>query len=129
MKPIPDRQDPTQWEPTWRPGLDWKFKVGDVFRLDTTESESGSVYRISTLETKPGREYEIPLERQNDHCTGWLGGFAWDFARPSTRIKLWLWNENESIVVVNDPAWKAWAHNIPGECPCGILRTACEYHR
>jgi len=37
-------------------------------------------------------------------------------------------------VAVNDTPesssdWRAWAHNIPGECACGIRREACKYHR
>jgi len=25
--------------------------------------------------------------------------------------------------------WRTWAHNRPGDCPCGIARTMCDYHR
>ena len=25
--------------------------------------------------------------------------------------------------------WKSWAHNKPGDCPCGISRKMCDYHR
>lgn len=25
--------------------------------------------------------------------------------------------------------WRAWAHNVPGECPCGIKRQDCIYHQ
>lgn len=25
--------------------------------------------------------------------------------------------------------WRAWAHNMPGECACGIVRSLCIYHR
>lgn len=25
--------------------------------------------------------------------------------------------------------WRTWAHNRPGDCPCGIARTVCDYHR
>lgn len=25
--------------------------------------------------------------------------------------------------------WRTWAHNQPGECPCGIHRQQCTYHR
>lgn len=25
-------------------------------------------------------------------------------------------------------AWRAWQHNVPGECACGIPRSACTYH-
>ena len=25
--------------------------------------------------------------------------------------------------------WKAWQHNQPGECACGIHRKDCEYHK
>lgn len=25
--------------------------------------------------------------------------------------------------------WRNWAHNVSGECPCGIVRSICEYHR
>lgn len=25
--------------------------------------------------------------------------------------------------------WKAWQHNMPGECPCGIARAVCDYHK
>ncbi len=25
--------------------------------------------------------------------------------------------------------WKAWAHNRPGDCPCGINRNDCSYHQ
>lgn len=24
--------------------------------------------------------------------------------------------------------WRAWAHNKPGDCPCGIARAQCKYH-
>lgn len=26
-------------------------------------------------------------------------------------------------------AWRAFQHNLPGECPCGTSRAVCEYHR
>jgi len=25
--------------------------------------------------------------------------------------------------------WKLWRHNVPGECPCGISRQDCSYHK
>lgn len=25
--------------------------------------------------------------------------------------------------------WQTWAHNQPGDCPCGIKREVCDYHR
>jgi hypothetical protein len=25
--------------------------------------------------------------------------------------------------------WRAWAHNKDGDCPCGISRKMCDYHR
>lgn len=25
--------------------------------------------------------------------------------------------------------WRVWQHKAPGECVCGIPRTACDYHR
>lgn len=25
--------------------------------------------------------------------------------------------------------WRAWANSRPGECACGIPKTACNYHR
>jgi hypothetical protein len=25
--------------------------------------------------------------------------------------------------------WRAWANNKPGECPCGIIRHLCTYHK
>jgi hypothetical protein len=25
--------------------------------------------------------------------------------------------------------WRAWRHNAPGDCPCGIRRQDCDYHR
>jgi hypothetical protein len=25
--------------------------------------------------------------------------------------------------------WKAWSHQIPGDCPCGIKKHLCEYHK
>src|SRR5258707_227012 len=27
-----------------------------------------------------------------------------------------------------DTSWRAWQHNVPGECACGIPRSACTYH-
>lgn len=25
--------------------------------------------------------------------------------------------------------WRTWAHNKPGDCPCGIAKANCEFHR
>lgn len=25
--------------------------------------------------------------------------------------------------------WRTWAHKAPGDCPCGIKREACDFHR
>ena len=25
--------------------------------------------------------------------------------------------------------WRNWAHNRPGDCPCGIVRSRCSYHK
>lgn len=25
--------------------------------------------------------------------------------------------------------WRAWRNQAPGECPCGIVKTMCDYHR
>lgn len=33
----------------------------------------------------------------------------------------------QKVVDVSD--WRAWAHNRPGECACGIPKERCEYHR
>jgi hypothetical protein len=33
----------------------------------------------------------------------------------------------EQVKDISD--WRAWAHNIPGECKCGMQRSQCDYHR
>ena len=25
--------------------------------------------------------------------------------------------------------WRAWAHNVPGDCPCAIKRIECQFHK
>lgn len=25
--------------------------------------------------------------------------------------------------------WRAWGHNVAGDCPCGIKKTLCDYHK
>lgn len=35
----------------------------------------------------------------------------------------------EVPVVEDIPEWRKWQHNAPGECPCGIVRSRCDYHR
>lgn len=25
--------------------------------------------------------------------------------------------------------WRAWGHNVKGDCPCGIAKVQCDYHR
>jgi hypothetical protein len=27
------------------------------------------------------------------------------------------------------PAWHQFRHTAPGDCPCGIVKSMCEYHR
>lgn len=32
--------------------------------------------------------------------------------------------------VINDMSdWRAWKHNVPGECVCGIRKEDCFYHK
>lgn len=31
--------------------------------------------------------------------------------------------------VIEPEPWKAWQHNTPGDCPCGIARAVCDYHK
>lgn len=41
-------------------------------------------------------------------------------------------NTSQSKVAEScDPSthWKGWAHNVVGDCPCGIKRTQCEFHK
>lgn len=40
----------------------------------------------------------------------------------------------DSIEIARKPIkdltdWRAWAHNVEGECPCGIHRQQCDYHK
>ncbi len=30
---------------------------------------------------------------------------------------------------VDTSDWRAWRHNAPGDCPCGIVKKDCAYHR
>lgn len=42
-------------------------------------------------------------------------------------------NKNTSNKSINSEVdvsdWRSWAHNIPGECACGIKRHMCTYHK
>lgn len=35
----------------------------------------------------------------------------------------------EKIEMDISSSWRAWAHNVPGECACGIPRAICTYHK
>jgi hypothetical protein len=35
--------------------------------------------------------------------------------------------ETKPVETVAD--WRAWAHNCPGDCACGIRRVDCTYHK
>jgi hypothetical protein len=37
-------------------------------------------------------------------------------------------NAERNSEVDPSTSWRAWAHSIPGECPCGIPIAACSYH-
>lgn len=36
--------------------------------------------------------------------------------------------EGASVNVIDVSDWRAWTHNRPGECACGIPKSVCTYH-
>jgi len=45
------------------------------------------------------------------------------------------YDSNQSAAVTNTTNkytisdWQAWAHNVPGDCACGIKKHLCDYHK
>mgnify|MGYP006935541951 FL=1 len=37
--------------------------------------------------------------------------------------------QNVIKIAYDSSNWKAWAHNIEGDCPCGINKKDCNYHK
>ena len=47
-----------------------------------------------------------------------------------TNVKVWEEvSKPEEPKPVDLSDWHAWAHNKPGDCPCGIAKANCEFHR
>lgn len=44
--------------------------------------------------------------------------------QPDELNRHWVFRED-----YNKNDWRAWRHNLPGECPCGMTRERCDYHR
>lgn len=126
----PNINDPKQWGPKI-PSHNHTFKVGDIFILDVYgNADDIGVYRARKDWDPSHSGRELFLERLDS--SGWDTGYSWDMSHYQTFIQVWQSNVNvaddRTFGKVDASDWRAWAHNQPGNCPCGISREQCEYH-
>lgn len=97
-----------------------------------------------------------PAERHNEKCVNcskaWIYHYGWKCSKHNTtwfelfdqdnqyltqsmrELTLPLpYNKEEIKVTIvkkefDISEWQAWAHNQPGDCPCGIKKDMCDYH-
>ena len=138
----PNIKNVFEWGP-WRNSCNIALKKGTIFLLDCAGNnpDEACVYRIDNdWDPSMGDDFLCTLSMfqragaiQNPM---WFDGHAWELGNAKSKIKLWILNTNvvtpapiKPQSVVRDMSdWRAWAHNVPGECPCGIPRGRCDYH-
>jgi hypothetical protein len=130
----PDMNNPIEWDSVWRKTKSYSFKAGDIFQLDLYGTrESNGVYRIQKdwNINLPERDHRILIDCLiGEH---WQYDHSWQLSSPVSQCKMWIHNKSPIVnaakpVITNISDWRAWAHNVPGNCPCGIARARCEYH-
>lgn len=100
-----------------------------------------------TCEKRAGAHYRFGACPENGRCPSWLaigprpagappGAHVWAPSGIFWPDKLPNFAPFKGVDRVPAPAapappeaWRAFQHNLPGECPCGTSRAVCEYHR
>jgi hypothetical protein len=103
-------------------------------RLGQHYCNHDGVFCERILEDKDPKSHACPVE---DKSSGQLnapkpyGQGGWfirqDEAPETEPVQESVQNAPVKDIDTND--WKAWRHNVPGECACGILRQKCDYHK
>jgi hypothetical protein len=137
MSDVPDINNPIEWGKTWRKPTHCTIKSGDVFMLDLYGDGAGDVYRAVHDWDDSSGGILLKLEKCYWHTNGtveWESEHAWDMRSDKTLIKFWkqdTWTVYPKInpMPYDICSWQAWAHNKPTDCPCGIIRSDCDYHK
>ena len=130
----PDINNSTEWDYGWRKTRSHSFKAGDIFQLDLYgTNQSNGVYRIQKdwNINLPSRDHNILIDYFI--AVQWQYDHSWQLSKRESQCKMWIHNKTPIVhvakpVITDISDWRAWAHNVPGNCPCGIARTRCDYH-
>jgi hypothetical protein len=133
---VPNINNKDEWEGYWLSASDCHFKAGDIIILNVQGySKFSGVYKIvKDWDSSVCNNTSLEMLASDG---SWLPDHSWDMTDEKTTVKFWLGSSFGALPKINPmPAetysichWQAWAHNAPGDCPCGIVRSDCSYHR
>ncbi len=80
------------------------------------------VHQLYNDEVDPYEKYFGELTAEHLPAKGTTGWDVWSLEPRQESVRV-----DKRTTDISD--WRAWAHNEPGDCPCGIARSRCEFHR
>lgn len=107
-------------------GSSWWSHEGWLCPKDPTRNQYGNV-RFDV--TKIPREYRFWTQSMYDLAKQGKYNQLTSHIHHSTTISTADIRPSPTSPVAEVPEWRKWQHNAPGECPCGIVRSMCDYHR
>lgn len=106
-------------------------KVGTKVICRYNDANLGRIGTISEVRadhlTRYPIRYEVVDERGFRIGGSWSQLSSWDLCEENKEPIGSEHAKQESQRNISD--WRAWAHNRPGECACGIPREICTYHK
>lgn len=105
----------------WRNGTANRFEMTRFERRDGIDGWKVFGYFIERDGARSGSEQSFGNANEDYTPQGW--DIHWQLEKDVAVAK-------QVVLVAKDMSdWRAWAHNKPGDCACGIARAMCSYHR
>lgn len=103
----------------WVPSKDQIFKKGDLFILGIHGPVKIAHYLVYKVMGEPDEFGHTPLACWNTNQKDWEYDHSWNMQSDTTAIRRWYLQLRGAKL----PAIKS------RECPCGIFRGDCDYHK
>lgn len=109
-----------------------KIQVGDVVRLIGC-TDQWKITRINYSGFIYGKQIFSYGESEETYfgCLNDLTGFPESWGLNWELVESSISNivQPNQVAITDLSDWRAWAHNQPGECKCGIKKEDCFYHK
>jgi hypothetical protein len=132
---VPNINNEDEWDSSWLKASECLYNAGDIFIMKVGGSSPFTgVYKA--VKSWHDDDDRINLEKMLPNGD-WEPDHEWDLFYGTTTVKFWLGSSFGALPKINSITpevydichWQAWAHNKSGDCPCGIVRIDCSYHR